>query len=129
MAEWTDWRVRILERVPTIRVATLSARGDPFAIPVRFHFDGAFLYFATPAGSEQMVNLRANRRLAVLADVLENGSMQGFVVQGLAEWVRSERESGAVWEAMEAKYADSPPEEVKGTLVRIKPVRIQDFGA
>ncbi|MFQ5986850.1 MAG: pyridoxamine 5'-phosphate oxidase family protein [Thermoplasmata archaeon] len=128
MAEWTTKQLKILKNVRTLRVATLSPRGDPFSAPVRFYFDGSSLYFTSPAESEQVAHLHANRRLAVLADTAEDGTLQGFVVQGLAEWVRSDRESQGVWEALTAKYPDSSPEEVRGPLVKVDAVRIQDLG-
>ncbi|MFQ6012932.1 MAG: pyridoxamine 5'-phosphate oxidase family protein [Thermoplasmata archaeon] len=129
MTEWTEKQRKILGRVRTLRVATISPQGDPFSAPVPFYFDGGTLYFASPAESEQMANLRANRRVALLADTSEDGVLQGFVVQGLAQRVRSDRESQAVREAMAAKYTDSPGGEGEGTLIKIAPVRILDLGA
>lgn len=127
MTEWTPHHRKTLDHVQTLRVATVSSRGDPFSAPVLFYFNGTSLYFTAPAESEQVAHLRANRRLAALVDMSENGALQGFVVQGLAQWVRGDRESEEVWEAMAAKYPDRPAEEVRGPLIKIEPVRIQDF--
>ncbi len=128
MTEWTPGQLKILDHVRTLRVATISPRGDPFSAPVRFYFDGTSLYFTSPAESEQVAHLHANRRLALLADVSEDGALRGFVVQGLAQWVRSERESQGVWEAMAAKYPDHPSEEIQGPLVKIDAARVLDLG-
>ncbi len=127
MTEWTPRQLKILDHTRTLRVATISPRGDPFSAPVRFYFDGASLYITSPAESEQIAHLHANRRLAVLADRAEDGTLQGLVVQGLAEWVRSDRESDKVWEAMTAKYPDQPSEEIRGPLVKVDAVRIRDL--
>ncbi len=128
MAEWTAKQVAILDQVRVLRVATISPRGDPFTAPVRFYFDGTSLYFAPATASQQEADLHANRRIAALVDTGEDGNLQGFVVQGLAQWVQGKRERDAVWEAMIAKYPDRPDEEIGGALVRIDPVRIQDVG-
>ena len=127
MTEWTPRQLKILDHVPTLRVATVSSRGDPFSAPVRFYFDGAALYFTSPAESRHMVHLRANRRLAMLADLSEDGSLEGFVVQGLAEWVRSDRESKEVWEAMVAKYPDQVEGEAPGPIVKVDTVRVRNL--
>ncbi|MFQ5907327.1 MAG: pyridoxamine 5'-phosphate oxidase family protein [Thermoplasmata archaeon] len=128
MATWTAKHVSILDQARVLRVATISPQGDPFMALVRFYFDGASLYFAPATTSQQAAHLHANRRIAALVDTLEDGNLQGFVVQGLAQWVQGKRERDAVWEAMIAKYPDRPDEEVGGTLVRIDPVRVQDLG-
>ncbi|MEE8232184.1 MAG: pyridoxamine 5'-phosphate oxidase family protein [Thermoplasmata archaeon] len=127
MTEWTPRQLEILDHTRTLRLATISPRGDPFNAPVRFYFDGASLYITSPAESEQIAHLHANRRLAVLADLSEDGALQGFVVQGLAQWVHSDREAQGVWEAMTAKYPARPPEEVRGALVKIDAVRVRDL--
>ncbi len=127
MTEWTPRQLEILDHTRMLRVATISPRGDPFSAPVRFYFDGATLYITSPAESEQIAHLHANRRLAVLADLSEDGTLQGFVVQGLAQWVHNDRESQGVWEAITAKYPDHPPEEVRGSLVKIDAVRVLDL--
>lgn len=116
----------VLSEVPLLRMATLSPRGDPHVAPVRFHFDGVSLYVAAPAGSEPMANLRANRRVALLAE--RDQALRGFVLQGLSSPVRSQTESARVWEALEAKYPDLPSEEVQGSLVKVTPLRILDLG-
>jgi general stress protein 26 len=128
MPDWTPRQLKIFDHVRTLRVATISARGDPFSAPVRFYFDGADVYFTSPAESQHMVHLHANRRLAVLVDLAEDGALEGFVVQGLAEWVRSARESQEVWEAMVAKYPDQAEGEVPGPMVKVDAVRVQDLG-
>ncbi|MFQ5918811.1 MAG: pyridoxamine 5'-phosphate oxidase family protein [Thermoplasmata archaeon] len=127
MTEWTPRQLKILDHVQTLRVATVSPRGDPFSAPVRFYFDGTALYFTSPAESRHMVHLHANRRLAVLADLAEDGALQGFVVQGLAEWVRSDRMSQDVWEAMVAKYPDQATGEMPGPMVKVDAVRVHDL--
>ncbi|MEE9164132.1 MAG: pyridoxamine 5'-phosphate oxidase family protein [Thermoplasmata archaeon] len=127
MTDWTPRQLKILDRTRTLRVATISPRGDPFSAPVRFYFDGTSLYITSPAESEQIAHLHANRRLAVLADLSEDGALHGFVVQGLAQWVHRDREAQGVWEAMTAKYPDHPPEEARGALVKIDAVRVRDL--
>ncbi len=127
MTEWTPRQLKILDHTRALRLATISPRGDPFSAPVRFYFDGTSLYFTSPAESVQIGHLHANRRLAVLADRAEDGTLQALVVQGLAEWVRSDREADKVREAMTAKYPDDPPEAIPGPLVKIDAVRIRDL--
>ncbi|MDX1534870.1 MAG: pyridoxamine 5'-phosphate oxidase family protein [Thermoplasmata archaeon] len=128
MSDWTPRQMKILDHVRTLRVATVSPRGDPFSAPVRFHFDGTDLYFAASADSEPMKHLRANRRLAILVDLADDGVLQGFVVQGLADKVHSDRESQGVWNAMLAKYPDDPEEEIRVPLVKVASVHVHDLG-
>lgn len=127
-AELEERHAEVLAEVPVLRIATLSPRGDPFIYPVPFHFDGEVLYFAAPAGSETMIHLRANRRIALLADRGDPGAREGFVLQGLVQAVRSDREASAVWEALREKYANLPEAEVQGTLMKVSPVRVVAFG-
>ncbi len=113
----------LLTTVPLLRVATLSSKGDPFITPTRFHFDGENLYFVSPEGSRLLRHVRANRRLALLADSMEGRELEGVVIQGLAQFVRGQAESERVLEALRERY---PEHAFDGTLVKVVPLRVLD---
>lgn len=125
----TEAHGALLDALPVLRLATVSPRGDPFLTPVRFHFDGEFFYLAVSADGEAGTHLRANRRIALLADRGAAGRLEGFVVQGLANPVRSRTETEEVREAMEARYAEGKGDEVGENLVKVTPLHVTDLPA
>ncbi len=114
-----------METADLLRVASLTSRGDPYLVPMRFHFDGEAIYFISPTSSEQLLHLRANRRLGLLVDRLRGSDLEGVMVHGLAQFVRGQAEKEKVLSALREKY---PNHSFAGTLVKIVLTGMRDLG-
>lgn len=114
----------LLEAVDLLRVAILTSRGDPYLVPVRFHFDGEAFYFVSPTSSEQLLHLRANRRLGLVADRMKGPGLEGVIVQGLAQFVRGQAEQDRVLSALRERYPKHP---FVGSLVKVVPTSVYDL--
>lgn len=115
---------KLLEDVDLLRVASLTSRGDLYLVPMRFHFDGEAFYFVSPTNSKQLVHLRANRRLGLVADKMEDHKLEGVVVQGLAQFVRGQEENDKVLSALRERY---PKHSFAGTLIKVVPTGLYDL--
>ncbi len=114
----------LLEASKLVRVATVTSQGDPYIVPVRFHFDGEALYFVSPEGSQQLFHIKANRRIALEADRARGEGLGGIVVQGLAQFPRGKAEQERVFDALQDRY---PNQRFDGTLVKVVPLRVHDL--
>lgn len=117
---------KVLQEADLLRVATVSSQGDPYVLPVRFHFDGASLYFLSPPESAQLRQLRAHRRVAVVAET-PGTPVTGVVVQGLAQFVRGQAERQRTLAALAARYSESAIEGSEATLVKVTPLHVETF--
>ncbi len=126
-AEIDDTKVAILRELDLVRLATISSKGDPFVIPVRFWYDGSSIYFTSDEGLPLLTNVRANRRVALVADTSQEGTPQGLVVQGLASIVRGQGEYDRVLEALSKKYSESSETMSGEIVVKVIPVRLLDL--
>ena len=70
---FTAEEVAYLKSQPLARIATVSAEGQPDAVPVGFHFDGTYFYVGgiDPSNTRRSHNVRAgNNQVALVIDDL-----------------------------------------------------------
>ncbi|HVB42291.1 MAG TPA: TIGR03668 family PPOX class F420-dependent oxidoreductase [Streptosporangiaceae bacterium] len=124
-----------MARVATL--ATVSAAGQPHVVPVTFATDGDFVYTAVDAKPKstrdlaRLRNLRANTRVAVLADHYDDDWSALW-------WARADGEASIVEDLATVtgpvrllagryrQYQDSPPE---GPLVIVRVLRWTGWSA
>ncbi len=124
--EIDEGKAAFLKGLQLMRVATISSQGDPFVVPVRFYFDGKAIYFTSAKDLPLITNLRANRRVALVAEMARGDALEGLVIQGLAQLVRGQGEYSSVLEALEEKYPGSLASKGEA-LVKVIPVRVLDL--
>ncbi len=125
--ETGEGKLGILRDLTLLRVATISSRGDPFVVPVRFHFDGRSIYLTCPEDTLLITNLRANRRVALVGDIERGRKLDGLVVEGLATFIIGQGEHARVLEALSEKYPDDAQRGSAEALVKVVPVRVLDL--
>ncbi len=78
--------VTFLERARVVRVATADPHGVPHVVPVCLVFDHDKVYFGTGKEGRKVTNLRANPRIALVADdyVEAWDALRGVMVAGTA---------------------------------------------
>ncbi len=107
---WAEERLRGAWRY---WVVTVSAAGEPHAMPVwAVWLDGA-LWFSTGGRSRKARNLRGEPRCVVHTD-----GGDPVVVNGMATLVSA---ADAMIEAYRAKYAEAPPDPEANPIVRVEP--------
>jgi PPOX class probable F420-dependent enzyme len=93
----SEQALRRLGAVRAVRLATVSAGGQPHLVPITFVLEGDHLYFAidhkpkTTAALRRLKNIRDNPRVSVLADFYDDDWSQLW-------WVRADGHAD-IWEA------------------------------
>ncbi|HET8628734.1 MAG TPA: pyridoxamine 5'-phosphate oxidase family protein [Thermomicrobiales bacterium] len=102
-------------------VASATAGGDAYLIPLSFYWDGAALVMATPAGSRTTRNLRRTGR----ARVALGPTRDVVIVEGPVEFVAGDA-VGALGDAHAAATGfDARREPQEYVYIRLTPARIQ----
>ena len=98
---FTEEEIAYLRTQRLVRIATVSADGQPDVMPVGYQFDGSFLYVGgmNPAQTRKFRNVRAgNTKVALVIDDLVSvnpWTVRGIRIYGDAELiVRSEGQFG-----------------------------------
>ena len=97
---FTDEEISYLKSQPLARLATVSAAGQPDAVPVGFEFDDRYFYIGgrDPAGTRKHRNVReGNTQVALVVDDLvttDPWNPRGIRIYGVAELVEREGRFG-----------------------------------
>ena len=110
------------------RLATVDAEGRPHLVPICFVLDGDTLYSAVDskpkrrAALKRLENVRANPRVAVLADHYENDWPRLWWVRldGRARIVEDARERARALALLEAKYEQYRVEPPAGPVLAVE---------
>lgn len=105
-----DGAKQVLENVKIANLATLGADGQPWATPVHFASDGAFVYWISDRASVHSRNLAANGHVSVsIWQYPEGGAPVGLYVQTRAEMLEGD-DTSAAREAYLQKFGGIPPQ-------------------
>ena len=110
---WAEERLRDARRY---WVVSVSAAGEPHAMPVWAVWLDDALWFSTGGRSRKARNLRAEPRCAVHTD-----GEDPVVVNGTASFVGEEAAVARMIEAYGAKYPELPPDPAENPIVRVTP--------
>jgi nitroimidazol reductase NimA-like FMN-containing flavoprotein (pyridoxamine 5'-phosphate oxidase superfamily) len=129
--------LHFLRRQRVAVVATVSAKGKPFAAPVFYNVDNNFnFYFFTKDESQKYLNLKENNTVAIT--IFTESSPQTVQAQGLAQLVKNPKEIINVTaplfkRAMDSsQWYDPPIAKLKNgqlVVIKVKPtwLRFGDF--
>jgi len=121
-----------LQRV--VRVATAAGAGTPHTVPVCHVLDGNRIYFASADDAKKVANLRANARVALVADDYTEAwsGLRGVMVVGEARLITQGPRFRRVRRLLYAKYPQCEPEaaieEGESVVVEIEPKRVFAWG-
>ena len=116
-------------------LATLNPDGSPLATAMWFLADAEALTMLSVDGLAKVRNLRADPRVAVVAEAGERGTARGVAVQGRAEFLADGPARRALVERFHARYDPDlarlwkgramPPDRV---MFRIIPTQVRTWG-
>ena len=123
-----------LERVRVVRVATTDARRIPHVVPVCAVFTGGRLYFGSGDDARKVQNLRANPRVAVVADDYSEAwdGLRGVMVTGDARLHTRGSTFRRARRLLYAKYpqyrTDAALDEGDSVIVEVVPIHLFAWG-
>ena len=123
-----------LARARVVRVATADAKGVPHVVPVCAVLDGGRIWFGTGDDARKLRNLRANRRVTVVADDYSEAwdGLRGVMVAGEARIHPRGPRFRRARKLLYAKYpqyeSDAALEEDDSVVVEVTPTRVFAWG-
>lgn len=126
MRQPTQQEADVLSNATACRLATADANGMPHVVPVRFAWDGRFIYVMTGYTTKKLRNLTSNPKAAIQVD---GEGRSGLVVQGEAEIVRGGEEFTAGQQILiERGVMRRLRQEGEEALLRIRPLWVASWG-
>jgi len=125
---------RLLELERVCRVATSSADGLPHLVPVCHVVRDGKIYFASGKRGRKVLNLRANRQIAVTVDLYAEAwaHLRGVMVQGTATLIDRGPRFRAIRAQLYRKYeqyaSDAAIGESDSVIVEVTPAHVFSWG-
>ena len=126
-AQFIEW-----ERL--CRVATAGASGWPHSVPVCHVLWNGKIYFGSGKAAKKVLNLKANPRVTVTADLYSDawGNLKGVMVQGMARLIERGTRFRRIRARLYKKYPQYPREaaldEKDSVIVEVTPTRVFSWG-
>jgi nitroimidazol reductase NimA-like FMN-containing flavoprotein (pyridoxamine 5'-phosphate oxidase superfamily) len=123
-----------LERARVVRVATTDRRGVPHVVPVCAVAAAGRLYFGSGDDAQKVANLRANPRVAIVADDYSEAwdGLRGVMVTGQARLHSRGSAFRRGRDLLYAKYPQYPDQAALGVgdsiIVEVTPTRVFAWG-
>ena len=115
-------RNRLAEDVD-VWVATASADGDPYLIPLSFLWHDGRIFMATPDGSATVRNLRRGAQVRLSLD----GLRDVVLIDGDVEFLPAGAVDRAVGDAYASHTGWDPRPDTANTWLRVTPTRIRSW--
>jgi nitroimidazol reductase NimA-like FMN-containing flavoprotein (pyridoxamine 5'-phosphate oxidase superfamily) len=125
---------RLIELERVCRVATVSPRGVPRAVPVCHVLLDGKIYFASERGARKVRNLEANPHATVTVDLYSEAwsNLKGVMIQGSTALIRRSPRFRKLRDALYEKYPQyeesSPIGASDSVIVEVTPKRVLAWG-